>query len=435
MAERSLFGTDGVRGVAGEVLTASLALQLGRAATDELGAKRMLVLRDTRRSGPMLEAALAAGASSRGASVLLGGVLPTPAAPLLSARHGFDLAAVISASHNPYADNGIKFFGPDGHKLDDATEASIEARIRADHGLGAVHGDVGRLIGAGEDYLRALAERFDGLDLSGLKVALDCANGATYKVAPEIFRRLGADVTPVAVVPDGENINADCGSTHLEGLIALMKEGGHDVGFAFDGDGDRVLAVDRSGGVVDGDEIIALIAKHLAGTGELGGGVAVTVMTNFGFHRAMSDRGIDVEITGVGDRYVLQALRDKAWRLGGEQSGHIIDLGFCPSGDGIASALLVLEALAGTDLTERDGMRKMPQLLVNVPVPDRDAALQDEGVLAARDDVAQELAGEGRILLRASGTEQLVRVMVEAPTTELATALCERVASRVRALA
>ncbi len=435
MAERQLFGTDGVRGVAGEVLTASLALQLGRAATDELGAKRMLVLRDTRRSGPMLEAALAAGAASRGAAVLLGGVLPTPAAPLLSARHGFDLAAVISASHNPYADNGIKFFGSDGHKLDDETEARIEARMRSDAGLGAVHGDVGRLIGAGEDYLRALAERFDGLDLSGLRVALDCANGATYKVAPEIFRRLGADVTAVAVVPDGENINANCGSTHLGPLIELMKAGDHDIGFAFDGDGDRVLAVDRTGEVVDGDEIIALIAKHLSVTGELGGGVAVTVMTNFGFHRAMKDRGIDVEVTGVGDRYVLQALREKAWRLGGEQSGHIIDLGFCPSGDGIASALLVLEGLEGADLVDRDGMRKMPQLLVNVPVPDRDAALLDELVLAARDDVAQELGADGRILLRASGTEQLVRVMVEAPTAELATSLCERVAERVRALA
>jgi phosphoglucosamine mutase len=435
MAERQLFGTDGVRGVAGEVLTASLALQLGRAATAELGASSLLVLRDTRRSGPMLEAALAAGAASSGASVLLGGVLPTPAAPLLAVRHGIELAAVISASHNPYADNGIKFFGPDGHKLDDETEARIEARIRADNGQGAEHGSIDRLIGAGEDYLRVLAERFEGLDLSGIKVALDCAAGATYKVAPEIFRRLGADVTATAVVPDGENINAGSGSTHLGPLSELMKRGEHDIGFAFDGDGDRVLAVDRTGAVVDGDEIIALIARHLDRTGELGGGVAVTVMTNFGFHRAMKEQGVEVEITGVGDRYVLQALREKSWRLGGEQSGHIIDLGFCPSGDGIASALLVLEALAGADLTERDGMRKMPQLLVNVPVPDRDAALQDEAVLAERDVVARELGGDGRILLRASGTEQLVRVMVEAPTVDLATTLCERVADRVRALA
>ncbi|MEH3055314.1 MAG: phosphoglucosamine mutase [Patulibacter minatonensis] len=434
MAERHLFGTDGVRGVAGEVLTASLALQLGRAAVAELGARRLLILRDTRRSGPMLEAALAAGASSAGASVLSGGVLPTPAAPLLAGRLGFDLAAVISASHNPFADNGIKFFGPDGFKLSDETEARIEARIAADDGRGAEHGDIGRLVGAPEDYLRLLAERFEGLDLSGVRVALDCANGATFHVAPEIFRRLGADVTATHTTPDGQNINADCGSTHLGSLVALMREGAHDIGFAFDGDGDRVLAVDRAGEVVDGDELIALAAGHLARAGELGGGVAVTVMTNFGFHRAMADRGIDVAITGVGDRYVLAALRERQWRLGGEQSGHIIDLGFCSSGDGIASALLTLEALAGADLVDRDGMRKMPQLLVNVPVPDRDAALADAGVLSARDDVARELGDDGRILLRASGTEQLVRVMVEAPTEQQATELCERVAAEVRAL-
>lgn len=435
MAERQLFGTDGVRGVAGEVLTASLALQLGRAAVAELGARRLLILRDTRRSGPMLEAALAAGAASAGASVLSGGVLPTPAAPLLAGRLGFDLAAVISASHNPFQDNGIKFFGADGFKLSDETEARIEARIDADAGHGAEHGDIGRLVGAPEDYLRILAERFAGLDLTGLRVALDCANGATFHVGPEIFRRLGAEVTATHVEPDGENINAGCGSTHLDGLIALMREGQHDIGFAFDGDGDRVLAVDREGAVVDGDELIALAAGHLARIGELGGGVAVTVMTNFGFHRAMQERVIDVAITGVGDRYVLEALRERQWRLGGEQSGHIIDLGFCPSGDGVASALLTLEALAGGDLVARDGMRKMPQLLVNVPVPDRDAALQDPAVLSARDAVADELGDQGRILLRASGTEQLVRVMVEAPTEELATELCERVAAQVRALA
>ncbi|MBO9531959.1 MAG: phosphoglucosamine mutase [Solirubrobacteraceae bacterium] len=434
MAERKLFGTDGVRGIAGEVLTASLALQLGRAAVAELGARRLLILRDTRRSGPMLEAALAAGAASSGASVLSGGVLPTPAAPLLAGRLGFDLAAVISASHNPFADNGIKFFGPDGFKLSDETEARIEARIAADDGIGSEHGDIGRLIGAHEDYLRVLEERFAGLDLTGVRVALDCANGATFHVAPQIFRRLGATVTATHVEPDGENINAGCGSTHLESLQELMREGAHDVGFAFDGDGDRVLAVDRNGGVVDGDELIALAARHLARLGQLGGGVAVTVMTNFGFHRAMAERDIEVAITGVGDRYVLEALRERQWRLGGEQSGHIIDLGFCSSGDGIASALLTLEALAGHDLVERDGMTKMPQLLLNVPVPDREAALLDAEVLAARDAAALELGDQGRILLRASGTEQLVRVMVEAPTEDLATALCERVAEQVRAL-
>lgn len=434
MAERQLFGTDGVRGVAGEVLTASLALSLGRAAVSELGAQRLLILRDTRSSGPMLEAALAAGAASVGAAVCTGGVLPTPAAPLLARRLGFDLAAVISASHNPFHDNGIKFFGADGDKLSDDEEARIEARLRADTGTGTVHGETSRLVGAAEDYLRELAVRFGGLDLRGVRVALDCANGATYHVAPEIFRRLGAEVTATHVTPNGENINAGCGSTHLQSLIALMKEGAHDIGFAFDGDGDRMLAVDRTGAVVDGDELIALAARHLAATGTLDGGVAVTVMTNFGFHRSMQQLGIEVEITGVGDRYVLEALRERSWRLGGEQSGHIIDRAFCPSGDGVASALLTLEALAGNDLSARDGMTKMPQVLVNVPVPDRDAALQDADVLAARDEVASALGNDGRILLRASGTEQLVRVMVEAPTHEQAVALCEQVADRVRGL-
>lgn len=434
MAERQLFGTDGVRGVAGEVLTASLALSLGRAAVSELGARRLLILRDTRSSGPMLESALAAGAASAGASVLSGGVLPTPAAPLLARRLGFDLAAVISASHNPFRDNGIKFFGADGDKLSDEIEARIEARLRADDGTGTEHGDTGRLVGAAEDYLRELAQRFEALDLTGLRVALDCANGATYHVAPEIFRRLGAEVTATHVTPNGENINAGCGSTHLDSLVALMQEGAHDIGFAFDGDGDRVLAVDRTGAVVDGDELIALAARHLSRTGTLDGGVAVTVMTNFGFHRSMQELGIEVEITGVGDRYVLEALRTRAWRLGGEQSGHIIDRAFCPSGDGIASALLTLEALAGGDLAARDGMTKMPQVLVNVPVPDRDAALKDPAVLAAHDEVAAVLGDNGRILLRASGTEQLVRVMVEAPTEAQAVALTEQVADRVRSL-
>jgi phosphoglucosamine mutase len=430
---RRLFGTDGVRGVAGEGLTAALAVALGRAATAELDARRMLVLRDTRRSGPMLEAALSAGAASAGATVLSGGVLPTPAAPLLVREHGFDLAAVISASHNPYADNGIKFFGPDGHKLDDETEARIEQRLEADDGFGLRHGDVIRLGGAAEDYLRVLHERFEGLDLSGLTIALDCAHGATYKVAPEIFRRLGAHVTELAVEPTGTNINDGCGSTHLGLLQGVMREGGHDIGFAFDGDGDRVLAVDRLGNVADGDELIALVARHLKSTGDLDGGVAVTVMTNFGFHEAMREQGVEVAITQVGDRYVLEELKARAWRIGGEQSGHIIDLGFCPSGDGIASALLVLESLEGGDLSERSAMTKMPQLLVNVPVTDRDSAMADTSVLAALEEVEAQLSGNGRILLRPSGTEQLVRVMVEAPRAEQAQALCELVAARVRA--
>ncbi|MEA2194180.1 MAG: phosphoglucosamine mutase, partial [Solirubrobacteraceae bacterium] len=283
---RKHFGTDGVRGVAGEVLSAELALALGAAATREIGGEhpRVLVIRDPRESGAMLESALAAGIASAGGDVLLGGVLPTPAAPLLLGRYGFDLAAVISASHNPFEDNGIKFFGADRFKLSDETELAIERRLE-EHATGVPSriGAISALRGTDEDYLRALQERFAGLSLEGLDVLLDCANGSTYRCAPEIFRRLGASVTVLAAEPDGRNINDGCGSTHTTAVVAQMRAGGHDVGFAFDGDGDRVLAVDREGAIVDGDELVALAALHLRRAGRLAGdGVAVTVMTNYG---------------------------------------------------------------------------------------------------------------------------------------------------------
>jgi phosphoglucosamine mutase len=434
-----LFGTDGVRGVAGEKLTAELALALGRAATMSArdagtGRPRVLVIRDTRESGEMLEAALGAGVASAGGDVVLGGVLPTPAAPLLVKRHGLDLAAVLSASHNPYHDNGIKFFGPDGYKLSDAAELDIERRLEETVLAAATAiGRIQALPGTEEDYLRALQERFGALDLAGIDVLLDCAHGATHSVGPEIFRRLGADVTVIGDAPDGRNINAGCGSTHVESLAAAVVAGGHDIGFAFDGDGDRVLAVDRDGAVVDGDELVALAALHLRRAGRLAGdGVAVTVMTNYGFHAAMEDAGIAVAVTGVGDRYVLEALRERSWVLGGEQSGHIIDLGFAPSGDGIASALLTLEALDGADLARREGMRKLPQRLVNVPVADRDAAMAAPALTDATAEAAEGLAGRGRVLVRPSGTEQLVRVMVEAPTAEEADAVCARLVAIVQ---
>ncbi len=429
-ASRKLFGTDGVRGVAGEFLSAELALGLARAATSLAGGERparVLVIRDTRESGEMLEAAVAAGIAAAGGEALLGGVLPTPGAPLLIDRYGFDLAAVLSASHNPYQDNGIKFFGGDGFKLSDATEADIEARMAAPAPAPRI-GRVRRFHGALEDYLRALHERFRELDLSGRRVLLDCANGSTYEAGPEIFRRLGAHVDVLAAAPDGRNINAGCGSTHLETLRAAMAEGGHDTGFAFDGDGDRVLAVDRTGAVVDGDELIALAAKHLGVDG-----VAVTVMTNYGFHAAMDAAGIEVATTNVGDRYVLEALRERGWRLGGEQSGHIIDMGFVASGDGIAAALLAMEALEDGDLNERHGMEKLPQTLVNVRVRDRGALDGATEVHAAVEREAAGLEGRGRVLLRPSGTEPLVRVMVEAPTIEEAEGVCGRLVELVEA--
>jgi phosphoglucosamine mutase len=435
---RRLFGTDGVRGVAGEFLSADLALSLARAATARVSsparaAARVLVIRDTRESGEMLEAAVAAGIAAGGGEALLGGELPTPGAPLLIGRYGLDLGVVISASHNPFRDNGIKFFGGDGFKLSDETEAEIEDALDGPPPITPRIGSVRRLHGALEDYLRGLHQRFEGLDLSGRRILLDCAHGATYRAAPEIFRRLGAEVDVLAADPDGRNINDGCGSTHVERLADTMTTGEHDVGFAFDGDGDRVLAVDRAGAVVDGDELIALAALHLREADRLpGNGVAVTVMTNYGFHTAMRSAGVDVATTPVGDRYVLEALRERGWALGGEQSGHIIDMGFVPSGDGIAAALLTLEALAGGDLAERHGMEKLPQKLVNVRMADR-AALA-AATAAAREAIEREAAaleGRGRVLVRPSGTEPLVRVMVEAPTAEEADHTCERLVAAV----
>jgi phosphoglucosamine mutase len=429
---RQLFGTDGVRGRAGHFLTADLALALARTAVARLDAGRpqVLIIRDTRESGEMLESAIAAGVTAAGGDALLAGVLPTPAAPLLVRLHGFDLAAVISASHNPYEDNGIKLFAADGFKLHDDTEHAIEAELGTAPPPPAHIGRVRSFDGALEDYLQALEKRFSGLGLSGMRVLLDCAHGATFQVAPEIFRRLGADVDVIADQPDGMNINQGCGSTHLDGVIERVAGGEYDVAFAFDGDGDRVLAVDRRGVVVDGDELIALVALHLRSGDRLpGNGVAVTVMTNYGFHQAMAAAGVDVAVTPVGDRYVLDELRRRGWSLGGEQSGHIIELGFGPSGDGIASALLTLEALGGRDLADRSAMEKLPQRLVNIRAADRAglaAAMADPGVEEA---VAREhagLTGRGRVLVRASGTEPLIRVMVEAPSQEETDEICAR---------
>ncbi|MGX6448746.1 phosphoglucosamine mutase, partial [Patulibacter sp. S7RM1-6] len=428
-----LFGTDGVRGAAGAVLTAELALRLGRAAV--LGAfphgrgdgprPRVLVVRDTRASGPMLEAAFAAGAAACGADVELAGVVPTPAAALIVRRRGNDLAAVVSASHNPFADNGIKLFGPDGRKLPDDAEARVAALVEAlpDD---ALHGtDIGAIqpfAGAAEEHLAALDERFGGLDLTGLTVALDCAHGATVAVAPEAFRRRGASVVVAGDAPDGRNINAGVGSTHPEAIVALVREHGADLGFAFDGDGDRLLAVDADGRAYDGDELLAIMARHLRAAGRLRGGVAVTVMSNYGFHRAMDAAGIPVATTPVGDRHVMAALAEHGWNLGGEQSGHLIETGFVPSGDGVAAALLLVEALGGAPLAGSGAMERLPQVLVNVPVRDRDGAMEDPALREAVERADAELAGRGRVLVRASGTEQLVRVMAEAPTEDEARA-------------
>jgi phosphoglucosamine mutase len=429
---RKLFGTDGVRGEAGTFLTAGLAMALGRAATASLDAQRpqVLIVRDTRESGPMLESALAAGIAAAGGDALLGGVLPTPAAAILVKRLGLDLAAVVSASHNPYRDNGIKFFSAQGTKLDDAAETRIESLIDAELDA-AEPGSVSEFNGGLEDYLRALESAFP-IDLSGRRVVLDCANGATFRAAPMIFERLGATVETIATEPDGRNINDGCGSTHLDSLAAAMVASEATVGFAFDGDGDRVLAVDGSGRTHDGDELIALAARGMAARGDLAGGVAVTVMSNYGFHQAMEEAGIEVAVTSVGDRYVLDELRERNWALGGEQSGHIIDTRFVATGDGTAAALATMRELAGRELAAVAPMEKLPQTLVNVEVAEREAIAAADAVWEAVEREGKDLEGRGRVLLRPSGTEPLVRVMVEAPSAEEANAVCERLVTLVR---
>ncbi|MET0557444.1 MAG: phosphoglucosamine mutase [Solirubrobacterales bacterium] len=442
--ERKLFGTDGVRGEAGTFLSAELATSLGRAAAASLDVERpqVLIVRDTRESGPMLEAALAAGIAAGGGDALLGGVLPTPAAAILVRKLGLDLAAVVSASHNPYRDNGIKFFSAQGVKLDDETEGRIESLLeegvrdldrmpKQTANAPAEPGRVRELDGGLEDYLRALESAFP-LDLKGRRIALDCAHGATFRAAPAIFERLGAEIDLIGVEPDGRNINAGCGSTHLERLSEHVAGSNAEIGFAFDGDGDRVLAVGGSGRVHDGDELIALTARGIASRGEPLGGVVVTVMSNYGFHQAMEEAGIEVATTQVGDRYVIDEMRRRGWALGGEQSGHIIASDFVSTGDGIAAALMTMRELGDAALDDAAPMRKLPQTLVNVEVADREAIAGAEVVWAQVEREEQALEGRGRVLLRPSGTEPLVRVMVEAPSAEEAEAVCSRLVAAVR---
>jgi phosphoglucosamine mutase len=410
----------------GDLLTPDLAVRLGRAAALAAEAERpqFLIVRDTRESGPMLEEALAAGIAAGGGDAMLGGVLPTPAASVLARRLSFDLAAVVSASHNPFSDNGVKFFNGRGTKLDDDRELEIEGRM--DEETGERIGGVRVLEGAFDDYLRELRTTFQ-LDLSGMRVALDCANGASHRAAPVIFAELGADVLPMAVEPDGRNINADCGSTHPERLIELVRQSGADIGFAYDGDADRVLAVDGRGRLHDGDDLIALIALDLHGRGELEGGVAVTVMTNFGFMTTMERAGIEVVQTQVGDRHVIDQLLERDWRLGGEQSGHIVWTDFTPTGDGIAASLLVLRALGERRLEDVEPFERLPQRLENVRIADRSAIEGATEVWNAVEEENAKLDGRGRVLVRPSGTEPLVRVMVEAPDE----AECEEITKRL----
>jgi len=416
VAPRQWFGTDGVRGIVGETLTAELVEAIGRAATLWSGRGRVLVGRDTRGSGPALEAAVTRGIVDGGGTAVLGGILPTPAVALLSQ----DLGLVVSASHNPPEYNGIKVFDREGHKLTDADELEIEALIGAP---GPGGGSVEHAEDVVESYVDHVVEQF-GSDLSGLRIAVDCANGAYSAIAPKAFEQLGAEVTAIAAEPDGTNINLGSGATDLSLLQRTVLQGDFDLGIAFDGDGDRVLAVDANGASVDGDQILAILADHL--DVDI---VAVTQMTNFGFHRFAEERGIRLLTTEVGDRYVLEALRLEGGLLGGEQSGHIIYLKDHVTGDGLAAAMLLCAALGGRTLAEAAAvLPRYPQVKENVRVATKD--LSDD-LFAEVAKVNEELDGSGRILVRASGTEPVVRVLAEAENPRKAQELCARISALV----
>jgi phosphoglucosamine mutase len=413
---RRYFGTDGVRGVVGDDLTPELVERIGRAATLWAGGGRVLVGRDTRGSGPELESAVVRGIASAGGTAVLGGVLPTPAVALLADGR---LGVVISASHNPPEYNGVKLFH-EGRKLGDAQEEEIEALLDAP---AQGHGVAEELADAAERYAAHVVEHF-GSDLSGLRVGVDCANGAFAAIAPGVLRRLGAEVHAIGVEPDGSNINVGCGATDLGSLQELVLSNQLDLGVAFDGDGDRMLAVDERGDAVDGDQILAVLALHLGV--DL---VAVTVMTNLGFHRLMEERGIAVVTTPVGDRYVLEALLGEGGLLGGEQSGHVIWLGNHITGDGLAAALLLCAAARERGLRDAASvMTRFPQVLRNVRVATRDLP---SGLLAEVDRVSADLGDRGRVLVRPSGTEPVVRVLAEAENAEDAENLCATVAALV----
>jgi len=414
---RRYFGTDGVRGVVGEDLTVDLVERLGRAATLWSKGGRVFLGRDTRASGEELEEAFARGVVSAGGSAVLAGVLPTPAVALLK----LDLGVVISASHNPPEYNGVKFFDHEGHKLSDDAEEEIEALLDTP---GPGGGEIDRVDVYVDSYLEHILERF-GSDLSGLKIAVDCANGAYSEIAPEAFEQLGAEVVTIGAEPDGLNINLGCGATDLALLQRTVLERGCDLGVAFDGDGDRMLAVDERGNALDGDQIIAVLALHL-GVDQ----VAVTVMANLGFHRLMAERGVRVHTTPVGDRYVLEALYREGAVLGGEQSGHIIYLENHVTGDGLAAALALCGSLEGRTLGEAASvMEVLPQVKENVRVSRREVPE------AVREEVERLNAGlgdAGRVLVRPSGTEPVVRVLAEATTQAEAERLCASIAALVR---
>ena len=438
-----LFGTDGVRGVANRELTAELALALGAAAarrlasSDELRRRVAVIGRDPRASGEMLEAAVIAGLSSEGIDALRVGVLPTPAVAYLTRAYDADFGVMISASHNPMPDNGIKIFGPGGHKLDDDTEDQIEDLVAAGPGLRPVGAGLGRIVDAedaADRYLRHVGKA-STVRLDGLTVVVDCAHGAASSVAPRTYRAAGARVIAINADPNGININDNCGSTHLESLRSAVLAHGADLGLAHDGDADRCLAIDANGELVDGDAIMFVLALAMKEAGELASDTLVaTVMSNLGLHLAMRSVGVTVRTTSVGDRYVLEELRAGEYSLGGEQSGHIVMPALGSTGDGIVTGLRLMARMGqtGSPLSElASAMQPLPQVLINVEVADKATAAAAPLVQTAVDEAAAELGDTGRILLRPSGTEPMIRVMVEAAEEDVAHRVANRVAEAV----
>lgn len=439
------FGTDGVRGVANTELTPELAFELGRAGgyilTKETNRPKVLVGRDTRISGYMLEGALVAGLLSIGAEVMRLGVISTPGVAYLTKAMGAAAGVMISASHNPVADNGIKFFGNDGFKLRDDQEAEIEAILdQAEDKLprptGGSLGAVTDYLEGGQRYLQYLKQSVQEDDFAGISVALDCAHGATSALAQHLFADLEADIYTIGTTPNGTNINEGVGSTHPEKLVELVKEKGADVGLAFDGDGDRLIAVDEKGNIVDGDQIMYICARYLKSEGQLSKKTIVTtVMSNLGLYKALEEEGIETKQTAVGDRYVMAEMREGEYSLGGEQSGHIIFLDYIRTGDGMLSGLQLVNIMkaTGKKLSElAAGMKKYPQLLENVRVTDKHSVTDNARVAETIVDVEKEMNGQGRILVRPSGTEPLVRIMAEAPTEDDCRKYVERIVAVVK---
>ncbi|NLP49395.1 phosphoglucosamine mutase [Bacillus sp. RO1] len=438
------FGTDGVRGVANSELTPELAFKVGRLGgyvlTKDQTRPKVLIGRDTRISGHMLEGALVAGLLSIGAEVMRLGVISTPGVAYLTKALGAQAGVMISASHNPVADNGIKFFGPDGFKLSDEQEAEIEALMDEEtdslpRPVGADLGQVNDYFEGGQKYLQFLKQTVDE-DFSGIHIALDCAHGATSSHATHLFADLEADISTMGSSPNGLNINDGVGSTHPEALAQLVLDKGADIGLAFDGDGDRIIAVDEKGQIVDGDQIMFICAKYLSEQGRLRHNTVVsTVMSNLGFYKALEANNVETKQTAVGDRYVVEEMKNGNYLLGGEQSGHIIFLDYNTTGDGMLTGLQLVNIMKLTkkSLSELAGeMTKFPQLLVNIKVTDKHRVTENEKVKAVIEEVEEEMNGNGRILVRPSGTEPLVRVMAEAPTQEQCDEYVERIAAVVR---